>query len=321
MARQQILLAGKIEERKELYDLTYSGILMMLDIVSSSRKRDLTPEADSLNDFWANDPALFGNVRLGRGVFMLKYKYMDNITDRKAFRFGVVDEERKINVNYADKDILERLFAKTAGLDDIAASQLADSVIDWRDPDDVFGSGGYGSTETANYAESGYEYTPRNRCFSTLEELLLVDGMSSEIFLEVRDYITVFTNGRININTASIPVLASLGLSDSLAHKVVLFRSGPDMTEGTLDDNVFYSADISEVLTGHYDLSDIETDELLRLSARGVLDTRSGTFNAVCTGKLDRGRGCGKVMCVFEKDDRIKYWGYRMQEGSGCDIL
>jgi hypothetical protein len=229
-----------------------------------------------------------------------------------------VDEERKINLNYAGKDSLKRLFVKMTDLKDDEADQLASSVIDWRDADNVLYNEEQGLGEKDDYRRSGYAYGPRNSHFASPEELLLVKGMGPDIFLRVRKYVTVFSNGRVNINTASLPVLVSLGLNEELARKVISFRAGMDRTEGTIDDNTFYSADsILETLSGYYPLSAIDVDELTKTVAGGIVDTRSGTFNALCTSELDRGKANGKIVCIFDKSGNIRYWGYREQEKAG----
>ena len=74
------------------------------------------------------------------------------------------------------------------------------------------------------------------------EELLVLPEMDSDKFSGINDLITTFTDGRININTASPEVLGLLGLDSSLIEVIVNFRKGADGQEGTLDDGVFENA-------------------------------------------------------------------------------
>ena len=318
IARQQILLARNIESRTQLYDLTYSGIMIMLDTMNSERKKDLTPKTDSLSDFWANDPGLFANIRVGNGEASFEYETIDNLTKKEQQRFGAIDEERKINLNFADKYIVKRLLVQTAELDDFDAEKISSAINDWIDADDILYDNEEENvlTESGHYKQLGYDYVPRNKHFSSIEEILLVEGMNPVIFSRIRDHVTVYSDGKVNINTTTTPVLMALGLSLELAGKVISYRAGADMTEGTVDDRVFYPVDaILEDLAGTYSLSDEEILELTDLIGSGVLDTLSKTFNAVCTGKLDVGGPVSKGVCIFQKSGHILYWGWRLQEG------
>ena len=319
MGRQQIILADRIEQRGELYDLTSSGAFMVLDLMSGGKLKDLTPGSYSMNESWAGDASVFGPRELGRGMFTFKREYTDNVTGRKYPVFGLVDEERKININYADKDTLGRLFSDAAGLDVTEAAAVAHLIVDWRDADDVLYNHEDNQSERLHYGREGYGYRPRNMPFVSVEELLLVDGVNNDVFLSVRDLITAFGDGKVNMNTAPVQVLEALGLSHALAEKVGLFRSGGDTRDGTPDDNVFTSAeDIIPVLKGYSKLTKFEEDELNKLVSGGMISVRSDVFNMLCTGRLDRGSAEGKLLCVFTRDGRVKYWGYKMQEGSGA---
>jgi len=92
---------------------------------------------------------------------------------------------------------------------------LAASIIDWIDKDDNVTSLSFVSGENSG-AESDYynqlipSYTPGNSPFTSLEELLLVKYMTPEIFECIRDYLTVYGKGKININTAPRLVIETL---------------------------------------------------------------------------------------------------------------
>ena len=66
--------------------------------------------------------------------------------------------------------------------------------------------------------------------------------MTQEIFDKVSMHLTVYGNGKVNLNTAGKYVLRALGMSDTLADKVIQFRRGNDSQEATADDNIFESA-------------------------------------------------------------------------------
>ncbi len=79
--------------------------------------------------------------------------------------FGLVNEASKVNINYATEDDLMYLPYIT--------DDLAESLIDWRDPDDnamAFGA------ESDYYSSLPNAYVAKNAPFETVEELLLVKG-------------------------------------------------------------------------------------------------------------------------------------------------
>ena len=87
-------------------------------------------------------------------------------------------ESRKLNVNLAQPDQLKRALLRT-GLDDAAAEQLADVIADFVDQDDLQRLHG---AEKDRYTQLGLPYGPFNGPLLSLDQLLLVPGVSSQLF-------------------------------------------------------------------------------------------------------------------------------------------
>ena len=88
--------------------------------------------------------------------------------------------------------------------------KLSEAVIDWQDPDDQT-IGGMGAE--ANYYQGlSPSYLPSNTQFHHVAELKLVRGFEGEKYLQIADYVTTApnTDSKLNINTASAVLLASL---------------------------------------------------------------------------------------------------------------
>lgn len=88
--------------------------------------------------------------------------------------------------------------------------KLSEAVIDWQDPDDQT-IGGMGAE--ANYYQGlSPSYLPSNTQFHHVEELKLVRGFEGDKYLQIADYVTTApnTDSKLNINTASAVLLASL---------------------------------------------------------------------------------------------------------------
>lgn len=77
--------------------------------------------------------------------------------------------------------------------------------------------------------------------FKVKEELLLLDEMSQEQYDGVKDFVTTFGAGAVNINTAGEEAFLALGMDDTLIEAIRKFRAGDDGEEATEDDNVFLS--------------------------------------------------------------------------------
>ena len=263
--RDAMKVSEKIEARKKLYDIAYSGILVSIETLKNLDKKDKDRGVDSLNDYWANDPGVFKDMRIGNGYFDIIYNYPDNKGGLSEIKYGLLDEDRKINVNFGNFDTLKNIFINVAGLNEDKSKLIAGAIIDWRDGDNIFYSEEEGTmSESAYYSNHGYDYMPANSDFKMLEELLLIKDIDLKTYLKIRDYLTVYSNGQININTASNKVLASLGVQEDLVEKIIVFRAGPDAVEGTSDDNLFTVTDqIVSKLALHTGLTNEEIERTL----------------------------------------------------------
>ena len=179
----QLSLAAGLKDRTELYYLAKAGVkTAILEI-----EKDTTDSYDALRDSWSNNENRFKEIKLGDGFFSVRYQIPSSIAGAENIRYGLVDEERKININKAPYSVLENFFEIVAQVTPQEASGIAVSIIDWRDEDDE---------PQANGAESSYYltlkgYPCKNKDFEVLEELFLVKGMTQEIFDKIKDKITI----------------------------------------------------------------------------------------------------------------------------------
>ncbi|MGR3317096.1 MAG: type II secretion system minor pseudopilin [Candidatus Anammoxibacter sp.] len=134
----------------------------------------------------------------------------------------IEDEGGKINlntINDENKDILiDFLISKE--IDEEDAQTIADSIIDWKDKDDLHHIDG---AETPYYESLPEPYTAKNAPFDSVEELLLVKGVTPLLFDNIREGVTVFGSEKININFAGSDVLLSIpGIDEEVAISLLM---------------------------------------------------------------------------------------------------
>lgn len=300
--RQKLTLVNRLDERDRLYFIAEAAIKK----ATVELKKEPEKTYDALKDTWSNNIAAFKEIDIGGGKSSILYDYIDEQSGIQETRFGLLDEERKLNINKLDATVLRRLF-RILGLDEIESQELAASIIDWRDSDSEL-SIPIGSAEDSYYRNLTYPYEAKDAEFEVLDELLLVKGMMQSIFQNLKDYITIYGSGKVNINTASNSVLLALGLDDDIVDKILLFRAGEDGIAGTIDDNVFDApSSIVPKLSQSYHLSDSEVAQL-SVVVDQYLVTNSNNFMVKAIAKLNNSKNTARLICVVNRSGKVLYW-------------
>ena len=218
------------------------------------------------------------------------------------------DETGKINLNSADAALVYNLLIMV-GVDPADADILSDSIEDWRDTDDLHRPNG---AETPYYQSLEEPYFAKDGVFDVPEELLLVRGVTPEIYYGrkgmtetgerveyygLQKYFTTFTTtgNRINVNSAPLAVLAAIpGIDYETATMIYQLRMEMPIQNVT---------EIMERIPG------IPTD------AASVLSTvRSNIYTLVSDGRLNGSEAVNRVRCVVriepvsQKGYTVLYW-------------
>ncbi len=159
----------------------------------------------------------------------------------------IVDESGKVDINTASELLLKNLLVN-AGVDVDDADIIVDSVMDWKDEDDLHRLHG---AENDYYSSLPNPYKAKNADFDTLEELLLVKGMTPEVLYGnkerkgIIEFLTLHSKAAlININAAPKEVLAALpGMSPEIADSIISYREtkeimGVQELQGIIGDNL-----------------------------------------------------------------------------------
>jgi|GEM_PF-1091161 len=193
--------------------------------------------ADSFNQSWLNNEEIFKGAKFGDGVYTVENQQAPTL-------YGMSDEQGKININTASEEVLRILF-KQFGLIDESASEVIAAIKAWRGDKDSLDMDDY-------YQAQDPPYHCKKSKFDAIEEILLVKGVTPEIFYGIdtnengiidfnevglKGYITVYGDGTVNINTAPEIVLkAALGNEIIANYILEARRVGKWFTTVAVDD-------------------------------------------------------------------------------------
>jgi general secretion pathway protein K len=306
-ARQKITVLSRLEARSQGYFLAEGGIKRAAGLVSANLTASGSTYSSAIKQVLHNNPGDYKDTEMESGVNTVFYDHLDERTARMKTRYGVMDEERKINVNKASFDELSRLFQSALGYSEERSRDFAAAIIDWRE----FGKVKIeGLSETVRYDNLEHPYDPKESPFEVLDELLLVKNIDGDLYNNLINYVTIYGDGQVNINTASGPVLAALGLEEELIKKILAVRRGLDGVEATADDYVFKQPyDITSELKTFLTVEDSESRQIDELNFQNKLTTTSRYFTIKSTGRLTKGGRQKTIRCVVQgQSNRIVYW-------------
>ncbi len=254
-------MAVNYAQSRKAYYYAYGGYQTALKLL----KMD-TNDYDGPGDYWYS---ALPPIPLEDGSLMV------SIEDEKA-NFNI----RKLVTSRGTED--ERRRAMLGRIFDILAidTNVIDAIVDWEDSDDVSLPAG---AESAYYANLTPPYSARNAPIITTGELLLIKGIDRDLFFlppsarnsylpedlePLNHYITVYGDGKININTAKPPVIRCLS---------------KDMDESIVDDIIEYREQNAFKKTA--DLKDIETiPDVLYDEIASLITVKSDIFRITATG-------------------------------------
>jgi general secretion pathway protein K len=219
-SRAAIYDAANLSDGIKLTYIAKSGFYGEAALLANSNN-----DYDTLRDNWAKTEIL--SVQ-SQTLFTDGY-FIATVEDEA----GKIPLNKLVNGNEYNSDIKEiliRLLSQPEfGLDERKANEIADSIKDWIDADNSVT--GYGA-ETSYYSSLDPPYEAKNAQLDCIEELLMVKGITKEIFTGTKEkpalaqYVTADSDGAININTAPKMVLRSLsaGISAELADRMDEYR-------------------------------------------------------------------------------------------------
>lgn len=136
------------------------------------------------------------------------------------YEVRAIDEAGKLSLNLIDGQLLRTVFTNLE-MEDDAVETIADSIVDWRDDDDLHLTNG---AESEYYEGLDRPYRAKNAAFDSVEELLLVKGVTRESFYGhdgipgMKDLFSVFNQSKgVNARSMTPAVMRALGGIDEEA--------------------------------------------------------------------------------------------------------
>lgn len=188
---------------------------------------------------------------VNRAIFQLSVSPIDNALreplkgeeDDASYETRIASESGKIDVNFVTETVLKDVL-RNGGLSTEDAERVGDSILDWRDADDMPRPNG---AEDAHYASLPAPVKIRNGKFVSVDELLSVNGVTPDLFVRLlsKAFTVHGASPSVDINSAPAALLRVLpGFTRRAADAVVSrreenpFRSPAEVAEYLADAGV-----------------------------------------------------------------------------------
>lgn len=164
----------------------------------------------------------------GNEVVRIDGRPYDGVIGTGRYTLRFYNESGKINLNTmgdVSGTILNNLLVNI-GVPKEKADTIVDSILDWIDVDDLHRLNG---AESEYYMSLPNPYKAKNGRLDTLEELLMVKGMSSDILFGTKEqkgiihFVTIYgATTKVNINAAPREVLIALpGMTEEVVNRII----------------------------------------------------------------------------------------------------
>lgn len=234
-------------------------------------------------DGTVSDEPSFRNIPFARGTFSVCYTCVPSDGNGVAVtNFGVVGESGRINLNFAEEKLIRALLVRiteSQEVDELAAAMAAGP-----------GAGKTGDRKEVLAADSARERIP----YRAAAEILLVSGMTQDVYRRLAPFVTVYGDDKLNVNLADPVVLwayadayeAGGNQVHALVEQILAIRqSGSFVTETGLLSLVGFFSISSSAFSGI---------AIGYSRAGGVVD---GNIMDQC-----------RIAFVFDRSGRIRFW-------------
>ncbi|MBI3769319.1 MAG: general secretion pathway protein GspK [Deltaproteobacteria bacterium] len=211
--RDEAIATQNMAEEVQARGVAFAAIGQGIYRTLRAREDNTDDEADVDPDQWPPD-GTWHEGKYGGGTYSVR----------------LIDEGGKVSLKRADEALLRRVLTNV-GVTGDEQEEITDAILDWRDPDSLKRLHG---AEAEYYLSLPEPYAPKNGPFDSVDELLLVRGITRDLFfgtgaraagpkgglkvdrdqsapIALRDVFSVFNNtGNINVRNAPAAVLRAV---------------------------------------------------------------------------------------------------------------
>jgi general secretion pathway protein K len=229
--RAEINITRNLKEKATVYYIALAGVHTALGEIAA--KGGLPLQTKEIESMGGEEEEV--HWRTNADIAAMPYK-------DGYFKVWIDDESGRFDLNVVDKQTIVKLLSGFE-LDDLQRQIIADSILDWRDTNNLHRVNG---AEDDYYQSLPAPYFCKDGAFESVAELRLVRGVTEDLFVNgFRDIFTVLepdqktqgvevkvagkVKGKIDLNAAPRIVLLSLpGMSEETVDEILEFRSGKD---------------------------------------------------------------------------------------------
>lgn len=272
--------ASNLKDGLRLGSIARSGFDFALAVLSEDAAEN---DFDSLHETWSDSEALSDASATMFDNGSLKVMIEDHSGKIQINR--IVNSDGK-GVNQGQIDLLTRfLSSKEFHIDPEEVNDIVDAIKDWIDSDDEVTDFG---AESTYYQSLDRPYDCRNGPMESLEELLLVKGISRELFFGTTEnpgiskYLSIHGKGKININTADPLILRALLGQDNedLVQSMVTYREDDENDLSSSDWYISALGPNEDILdkrlvstrSSHFEIKSLGMKDTMSKGVRGIVE-------------------------------------------------
>ncbi len=317
--RASLISTAMTRDRFVLSEMATSGVHAAMAVLIKDKKESYS---DSLQEDWADPEKLkeiLNEVSFDEGD--LSVRIIDELGKIQINTLVTTDGGQ--NFNEPQRLIWERFLnwmkSQHESFEEMDVTAIINSIKDWLDTGDDGAITGVTGAESDYYEDLDPPYTSRNGSVRLIGELMRIKGITPELFYGIDEiqgisqFVTVYgtedtgsvttsaESGKININTAPLPVILSLLPSESedIAQAIIDYREAKDGDE--------YTQDLSSptAMVGAVGLADADIDFSLFTSTSDI-------FRIVATGSMGEMKTTVTAIVKREQDAKTGKWGCRV---------
>ena len=203
--------------RKGIAQLVVLWALLLLGTLAMSFSFSMRTEAlAARNGLDAARAYYQARTGINRAIALLSFPVADNVLleplvgkeDDASYETLIASESGKIDINLVSEGTLKEVL-RNGGLSQEDAGSVGDSILDWRDQDDMPRPGG---AESAHYDSLPEPVKIRNGKLAAIDELLAIKGVTPDLYTRFLSRVFTVHGGSplVDVNAAPREVLLAL---------------------------------------------------------------------------------------------------------------